>query len=1496
METKLGEILSVRINSQRTPTDEKYGSGVIYRTENCDYDLVFTAKHCICRKNSDDCEKSCDTCKNPDFAKSQIKIDNPTNESFPSKVKVLNVYNVEERDFSVIKVSKFRLPNLRTPKIFLNTRFEGIYGWGFPSINNFNMTEYSFLGTSKIPNSDSIMNLPFESHVNSNLEKIQENLNGFSGTGIFDINDNLIGIYTETQCSASGFGVIIDEHINSFLIKNELESFKIEDSLQLIQDTENSRLNTASIDLRHCVHKFGNISHIERKETTEILNWILTDIKENVPTVGILVGNAGVGKTVILHDLDAKLREKGIPVLSIKADKFSVNNRKDLSQELELGSSIDSIFEELSLTNKRIVLIVDQIDALSQTLSSNRKPIDVYHRLISNLSELKNVRVVVSCREYDLDYDPILQEYKQKKIFRTSLLEISEVDKVLDDLNLFVAEGAIKLREFLRTPLHLQLFCKIDKPSAFGENVTLQNLYDVIWKEFIIKTPELNALDSNAIQELIRQIASKMYDKQQIVVNEKVFIRKYLNEITYLSSNELISNRGGKIQFIHQSFFDYSYARTFIENDEVLSDELKNQHQGLFVRSRVKQVISYLRDYDDDLYIDELKSIILGDDFRFHIKLLLINNLGFYSNPKKEEKLFVKRYLSKNEDLLLRFIDSIRSVEWFNFLVKEINVYKYFETNNEKFTNRVYVLCNLVSNITVQPVFEFVSGIPFKFKGRENYISKVISYFDEKEINTSIGLFNENKYDCDSFVYYHYLRQSVKYNPDFVVKELKNKLLQDLPKVKGFDYNYIEGGHDSLSTYKMLYELHPDVAINYFISAIEIISEYTKYTDKEEYMFVPSSAYSIYIPSKGCQSYLHLEIYDWVLEYLDKKIENEFDIARKIILPLLKSRFSSIINIATTYFAKYPECFVNEIYDLISRDGFFIGSLICDSLFEYNVIEMLGAVYSYLSEEQQIYINSRILKATPEYHKRPNLNRNGISIYPISRILYNPYRLISVVPDNLRCKYVILQKLYQEQYRIWGKIENKRNQGMFSVGVCSPLPHQAYKYMSIEHWKKSFRRYDYSTIYGKGSGEGGIFEHSREFENLVSEKPDKFVSLIEEIIEDKSIVVSYMVCGLEGLVRGKYNPIEVKILFKKLVEKRFVDFQEFDIQNIVRLTDYFIENEIVDKYIIDFLIDKVVSFKDGKRGNSNLLNAGMYSIKGSSAIRLISCYKNEIYREDIFSTLESIAVKAEVHTRAAILDKIILLNNLDKNRNLKLYLSLMHDYNVELLKMPLSENHPLLYLINVNFEKLIPFFKKATEINESHKLISRILFYAWLSNHEGGQELLDSVLSKSSIAIKTSVKVAFEYLHEEKYSDKCWSIINRFLDENEKEIGEEYDSGLLEFNDKVSPDIIEFIDKYVESNIGKYRNQFFYEYLIEISKDEPHKCIEWSLNFNNNLNCNDDYQISKPLDVILQSYNAIREEDKEDQTLEKAMDAFDGVLQSVDNRWAIQGVLQKLDE
>ena len=72
---------------------------------------------------------------------------------------------------------------------------------------------------------------------------------------------------------------------------------------------------------------FGNDIHIERKETKKLLEFLESNTKPGKDSVMFLVGNAGMGKTVVMSDVLKEVEPReGWNTIVIKADMLKLEN------------------------------------------------------------------------------------------------------------------------------------------------------------------------------------------------------------------------------------------------------------------------------------------------------------------------------------------------------------------------------------------------------------------------------------------------------------------------------------------------------------------------------------------------------------------------------------------------------------------------------------------------------------------------------------------------------------------------------------------------------------------------------------------------------------------------------------------------------------------------------------------------------------------------------------------------------------------------------------------------------------------------------------------------------------------------------------------------------------------------------------------------------------------------------------------------------------------
>lgn len=368
------------------------------------------------------------------------------------------------------------------------------------------------------------------------------------------------------------------------------------------------------------------------------------------------------------------LNERQIPVLGIKADRYCTESIADLEKRLNLSEGIESMIRALARSNDQVVVLVDQIDALSQSLSTRRAYLDTFIHLISLLTDIPNIRIVISCRTYDLENDQALSFYRHQKKFVVGKLEETEVKTVIQHLSDKAIDLSPSLLELLKTPLHLDVFCRVYQPNFSTEKITiLRDLYDELWRQKI--TDVLPTADHNISAQqckmLMFKIAEDMYIQQSLEVPVKSKYAEFTPELKYLQSTGLLYKNQNGLAFFHQTFYDYTFALQFIDSKISIEDYLNENEQSLHIRACLKMMIEFLRDRDQGEYISLYRSILNSTRYYFHIKSLLISLLAAIKQPNRAEIQLAEKIIFPNAGFFKFFIQTLDSSEWLLLLLEQ---------------------------------------------------------------------------------------------------------------------------------------------------------------------------------------------------------------------------------------------------------------------------------------------------------------------------------------------------------------------------------------------------------------------------------------------------------------------------------------------------------------------------------------------------------------------------------------------------------------------------------------------------------------------------------------------------------------------------------------------------------------------------------------------------------------------------------------------------------
>ena len=866
---------------------------------------------------------------------------------------------------------------------------------------------------------------------------------------------------------------------------------------------------------------------IPREQVGMIKAWIEREVgNEKSSTLGLLYGKAGIGKSVVMHDLLKTLQEnKDYQVLGLKSDQVEFVDTDDLSHKLRLAQPIEKVVEEMAKKFQRVILLIDQIDALSLSLSSNRTPLRSLLKLIGQIQYIPNVRVVISCRPYDLEYDPMLDNLRIKNKWELKELTKEQVSRSLKNNNCNERLSDNLLR-FLGNPLHLYLFLKVKSYEKLTDPLTTDLLYNQLWKKYVVDDNERN-VDKERLLALLDSIVSSMYERQVLSVHIREFETTYDAELRYLVRNGLaIITSSGQVQFFHQTLFDYVYARLFIENGHDLLEELKAQHQGLFSRAAVKSILTFLRERDSAKYIRIIEKLLYAKNmdgrelYRYHLKSLALNNMAFFEIPLQEELNLISKRVFSDKVYMDVVFETVYTGNWFNAIWNIIDSKGGWKNLSKAYKDKVMVMSQRTLWLSGEMVLDRLNAVlDLSDENDCQYLDDLLQRYN---LNCSsdklIDYYKRLVKTRNPLQYTHLLKNILKENPTFVCEELKENVRQQM-KEKESKYVYKIGvNHEVENLYEELLKDHHDIAIRFLVDILTIVYQSTE-IELEGADISYSTEFFTFERVKGVH-YVSNVVEDAANILIDeflKSIDDEK--TKRYIMEFSQSKHVGFVYIALYMYTSRPDLFKDDTYDIIMNRQVLANA---PSWVEYQAVEALRVTFCLFSDDQKKTILNRIL-AIEDKDEGKLYVRDTIEIrmkygHPILDIDIHKGKALEVISlDELRR---LSWEAYQERQRIDRKFDKARlknskpSSTSSHVGWTSLTVEQGMK-MSCDTWFNSMLKYNIDPHdWEKPSLTG----QCHLFREVVSKNPDKYVGLIDRAIADERILLDYPQAGMQGLL------------------------------------------------------------------------------------------------------------------------------------------------------------------------------------------------------------------------------------------------------------------------------------------------------------------------------------------------------------------------------------------
>ena len=398
---------------------------------------------------------------------------------------------------------------------------------------------------------------------------------------------------------------------------------------------------------------------ISRPELDSLYNVCTSDQS----SVTALLGGPGEGKSAILARLGARLRSEDVVLLAIKADQVpsTVASLSELDSWMNCGLPIGEALRRLA-NDHRVVLLIDQLDALSELMDQRTERLTTLVQLINSVRGVPSLHILVSCREFDFQHDVRFSTLEAEEV-SLSRLEWEHVEPLVSAHGFDTPGWSEGVRDVLLTPQHLGMF--LDYFSDEDSLPLFENYQGLLSR--ILEKRLSNKHGARALN-VAESLALTMAEKEELWIARSLFETQFRSELKHLeqegflirSSNEL------SISFRHQTVFDFLRARAFLTRDQSLAEYVvDHKQQSLFVRPVLWSTLNYLRASDRASYWDQFLALWHREGLRAHVHDLLVNFLGQLSHPDDREAQVLFALLDSN-DMRSKILLAISGSEgWF---------------------------------------------------------------------------------------------------------------------------------------------------------------------------------------------------------------------------------------------------------------------------------------------------------------------------------------------------------------------------------------------------------------------------------------------------------------------------------------------------------------------------------------------------------------------------------------------------------------------------------------------------------------------------------------------------------------------------------------------------------------------------------------------------------------------------------------------------------------
>lgn len=893
---------------------------------------------------------------------------------------------------------------------------------------------------------------------------------------------------------------------------------------------------------------------VKRAETQDILSRV-----ECPATDTVVTGRAGSGKTGCVVHAVGELRRKGSPVLAFRLDRVpsSVSLPTELGEHLGLEESPVLVLAVAAQHVARpAVLIIDQLDAVSTMSGRDSDKFALVERLLREARERSKpgtpIRAVVVCREFDWRNDARLRGLLPEAGGRivVTRFAVEKVKEILADSSLDPTLLAPRQLELLRLPQNLSLFLGGGfDGSGHPGFVTEKELFDRYWDE---KRAVLGEDLPDQWMDVIGVLCEEMTATRELSVPRERLDDCSPEYLRRMASEGVLTFDRHRYGFGHESFFDYCFARRFVNGQESLLSFLKASEQHLFRRAQVRQVLVYLRDADRPRYQGEVRELLTDDDIRTHIKHLVFALLASVADPTEGEWEIWQTWITPTLDDIaacsedatgfsaMAWRQFFGSRSWFGFVTGRGLVEEWLSSDSDALVEKMIGYLSLHQRHSPGPVAALLE--PYE-KRDGQWPARLRTVMKRANLHADRGFFELflrliTSGTLDEFgerlgaqiTFWHMLRGMGKERPEWIPEVLASKLLRRLEVVRTGDVE-LKGGRflgysrSAGELFNKAAECAPAAFARHVFPAVLVVSDSTvdaaltlgerprrdlvwrtlfktRYPDVEDAGLSALAAALATLAREGSE-----DLRDTVSELRRR----DTHIANHLLLALYGGNAARYADEAASMFCTEPwrfEC------------GFSGNERWCAG-------ELIRRVAPHCTMEKREELERTILKYLSPFERESE----GARWRGFAR-----FELLSSFPEDFRS--VQAKARLEELQKRFGEPPGEPGAGPTVQYVESPIPQTVAEKMSNEEWLRAIEKHNDDRIDWLGSHpRGGAPQLAQMLEAEARDDPERFAVMSLEFRADTN--VAYVKRTLAALEKAPVaTALKVRVCRKAFSEFR----------------------------------------------------------------------------------------------------------------------------------------------------------------------------------------------------------------------------------------------------------------------------------------------------------------------------------------------------------------------